>query len=81
MYFGRGRRSYYKPAANFLRSKQVKRDPVAKSNKWLVTFEAPAEIKAEELAVVGDFNDWDAGSGYLPIQPSKRSILHEFSLF
>jgi 1,4-alpha-glucan branching enzyme len=43
----------------------VKRDPVAKSNKWSVTFELPAEIKAEELSVVGDFNDWNAAGGQM----------------
>jgi 1,4-alpha-glucan branching enzyme len=46
-------------------SKQVKREQVAKSNKWSVTFEMPAEINAEELAVVGDFNDWDAIEGQM----------------
>ena len=43
----------------------MKRDPVAKSNKWSVTFELPAEIKAEELSVVGDFNEWVAAEGQM----------------
>jgi 1,4-alpha-glucan branching enzyme len=37
----------------------MKRDRVAKSNKWSVTFEAPGEIAAEGLSVVGDFNGWN----------------------
>ena len=31
----------------------MKKDPVANSTKISVTFEAPAEIQAESLAVVG----------------------------
>jgi 1,4-alpha-glucan branching enzyme len=38
----------------------MKKDPIANSTKLSVTFEAPAEIQAESLAVVGEFNDWDA---------------------
>jgi 1,4-alpha-glucan branching enzyme len=38
----------------------MKKDPVANSTKISVTFEAPAEIQAESLAVVGEFNAWDA---------------------
>ena len=38
----------------------MKKDPIANSTKTSVTFEAPAEIQAESLAVVGEFNDWDA---------------------
>ena len=38
----------------------MKKDPVANSTKISVTFEAPAEIQAESLAVVGEFNEWDA---------------------
>ena len=38
----------------------MKKDPIANSTKFSVTFEAPAEIQAESLAVVGEFNGWDA---------------------
>ena len=38
----------------------MKKDPIANSAKLSVTFEAPAEIQAETMAVVGEFNDWDA---------------------
>jgi len=38
----------------------MKKDPIANSTKYSVTFEAPAEIQADILALVGEFNDWDA---------------------
>jgi 1,4-alpha-glucan branching enzyme len=38
----------------------MKKDPVANSTKISVTFEALAEIQADTLALVGEFNDWDA---------------------
>ena len=38
----------------------MKKDPIANSNKYSVTFEMPADIQAATLAVLGDFNDWDA---------------------
>lgn len=35
----------------------------AKSKKTCrVTFELPAEVKADEVFVVGDFNDWNAST-------------------
>ncbi len=37
----------------------MKKTSIANSTKVSVTFEAPAELRAETLAVVGDFNDWD----------------------
>ncbi len=37
----------------------MKRDRVAKSSKWSVTFEMPGEIEAQGLSVVGDFNEWN----------------------
>jgi 1,4-alpha-glucan branching enzyme len=37
----------------------MKKDPIANSTKFSVTFEAAAEIQAESLALVGEFNDWD----------------------
>ncbi len=43
----------------------MKRDPVAKSNKWSVTFEMTAQIQADELSVVGDFNNWEAAEGQM----------------
>ena len=45
----------------------MKKDPIANSTKFSVTFEAPAEIQAESLAVVGEFNEWDAAAA-----PMKR---------
>jgi 1,4-alpha-glucan branching enzyme len=45
----------------------MKKDPVANSTKISVTFEMPAEIQAERLAVVGDFNGWDGS-----VTPMKR---------
>jgi 1,4-alpha-glucan branching enzyme len=38
----------------------MKKDPIANSTKYSVTFEAPADIQADILAVVGEFNEWDA---------------------
>ncbi len=43
----------------------MKKDPVANSTKISVTFEMPAEIQAETLSVVGDFNAWDASAGLM----------------
>ena len=40
----------------------MQKDAVATSKKVSVTFEMPAEIEAESLAVVGDFNDWDVSA-------------------
>ena len=37
----------------------MKKESIKNSNKVSVTFEMPAEIQAETLALVGDFNDWD----------------------
>ena len=37
----------------------MKRDRVAKSSKWSVTFEMPAGIEAAGVSVVGDFNEWN----------------------
>lgn len=34
--------------------------PIAKSGKVAVTFEMPSDIEAQTLAVMGDFNNWDA---------------------
>jgi 1,4-alpha-glucan branching enzyme len=38
----------------------MKKDPIANSTKYSVTFEAPAEIQADILALAGEFNNWDA---------------------
>ena len=43
----------------------MKKDPVANSNKISVTFEMPAEIQAETLSVLGDFNAWEASAGLM----------------
>lgn len=43
----------------------MRKDPVAKSTKISVTFEMPAEIQAESLSVLGDFNGWDATAGLM----------------
>lgn len=40
----------------------MKKDPISNSNKYSVTFEMPADIQANTLAVLGDFNDWDASA-------------------
>ena len=45
----------------------MKKDPIANSIKYSVTFEAPAEIQADSLALVGEFNEWDASAA-----PMKR---------
>lgn len=37
----------------------MKKEPVTNSDRFSVTFELPAEIEAENVVVVGDFNDWD----------------------
>jgi 1,4-alpha-glucan branching enzyme len=47
----------------------MKKAAVANSKKFSVTFELPAEIEAESLAVVGDFNNWDANA--TPMQKRK----------
>lgn len=41
----------------------MKKDQVAKSNRWSVTFEVPAETAAEALSVVGEFNGWSQEAG------------------
>ncbi len=43
----------------------MKKDPVANSSRTSVTFEAPAAIETETLAVVGDFNDWDPNAALM----------------
>ena len=43
----------------------MKKDQVAKSNRWSVTFEMPAEIAAATLAVVGEFNGWNSEAGQM----------------
>ena len=43
----------------------MKKDPIANSTKYSVTFEAPAEIQADTLAVVGEFNDWEAVGAFM----------------
>ena len=43
----------------------MKRDRVAKSLKWSVTFEMPGEVEPEALSVVGDFNGWESGDGLM----------------
>ena len=40
----------------------MKKQAVANSKKIGVTFEAPADIQAQTVAVVGDFNSWDPGA-------------------
>ena len=40
----------------------MKKQAVANSKKVSVTFEAPADVKAERVSVVGDFNSWDAAA-------------------
>lgn len=37
----------------------MKKQAVANSKKVGVTFEAPADVQAGSVAVVGDFNNWD----------------------
>ena len=37
----------------------MKKTYVKKSNKWRVTFELPADAKAQKASVCGEFNDWD----------------------
>lgn len=56
-----------------------------------VTFELPAEIAQDRVAVVGDFNDWDTGSDLMDFDTKKgvwkKSISfkpghsHEFRYF
>lgn len=41
----------------------MKKERVANSEKWSVTFEIPVEAAAHSAAVVGDFNDWDEAAG------------------
>lgn len=43
----------------------MKKDPITNSTKFSVTFEMPAEVQAESLAVLGDFNGWDASAAPL----------------
>jgi 1,4-alpha-glucan branching enzyme len=38
---------------------KMKKEPVRNSSKVSVTFEMPAEVEAQTLTVVGDFNAWD----------------------
>jgi 1,4-alpha-glucan branching enzyme len=40
----------------------VKKEAIANSSKLSVTFELPG-LQAETVAVVGDFNNWDATNG------------------
>jgi 1,4-alpha-glucan branching enzyme len=40
----------------------VKKQAVVNSKKIGVTFEIPAEVEAQTVAVVGDFNNWDANA-------------------
>jgi 1,4-alpha-glucan branching enzyme len=40
----------------------VKKEAIANSKKRSVTFELPG-VEAGTVAVVGDFNGWDAGNG------------------
>ena len=37
----------------------MKRARVANSSRWSVTIQMPAEVEAEGLSVVGDFNEWN----------------------
>ena len=41
----------------------MKKVPVKNSNKWTVTFVVAPEVEAQSVAVLGDFNDWDADAG------------------
>jgi len=41
----------------------VKKVPVKNSNKWTVTFVVAPEVDAQSVAVLGDFNEWDAEAG------------------
>ena len=43
----------------------MRKDQVAKSNRWSVTFEMPAEIEAATLSVVGEFNGWNPEAGQM----------------
>lgn len=43
----------------------MRKDPVANSTKISVTFEMSADIQAETLSVLGDFNEWDATAGLM----------------
>ncbi len=45
----------------------MKKDPVKNSDRVSVTFEMPADIVAQTLVVVGDFNEWDQAA-----HPMKR---------
>lgn len=45
----------------------MKKEKVAKSSKTSVTFELPA-VSAKTVSVVGDFNNWDAGSGLMKLR-------------
>lgn len=40
----------------------MKKQAVANSKKTSVTFEAPADVQAKTVGVVGDFNNWDAAA-------------------
>lgn len=40
----------------------MKKDPVANSTKFSVTFETSADIDAKAVALVGDFNGWDTAA-------------------
>jgi len=37
----------------------MKKEPIRNSSKVSVTFEVSGEVEAQNLTVVGDFNDWD----------------------
>ena len=50
----------------------MKKAAVANSKKFSVTFEMPAEIEAESLVVVGDFNNWDENA--TPMQRRKDGV-------
>ncbi len=40
----------------------LKKNYTKSGNSCRVTFKVPAEIEAETIALLGDFNDWDADS-------------------
>lgn len=50
----------------------MKKAAIANSTKFSVIFEMPAELEAESLVVVGDFNNWDESAA--PLQRRKDGV-------
>ena len=69
----------------------VEKKPSPKGKTVRVTFELPAEVAEDTVAVVGDFNDWDTASDLMKLDSKKgvwkKSIsfkpgkIHEFRYF